>query len=200
MIKLLLTALLASLLFSCSSSSTAGGGDSVNVPEGGKPEVENVDINDTTQRPFSVNDNTVKINPNNTINDEFGNGLLPNEFVNGERINHNFKPAYFSYDSASIHQQEVAKLKMLAGFLESNPNLFLIIEGHCDERGSDEYNRALSERRALAVKGFLEKAAPSINSRINTIGYGEEKLADTGKTVDAHARNRRAEFVIISKR
>ncbi|MCM8528643.1 MAG: OmpA family protein, partial [Lentisphaeraceae bacterium] len=110
------------------------------------------------------------------------------------------KPVYFAYDSAVIRNEEVAKLKMLAGFLESNPNLFLIIEGHCDERGSEEYNRALSERRALAIKAFVEKNASSVSPRINTIGYGEEKLADTALTNLAHAKNRRGEFIIISKR
>ena len=155
---------------------------------------------DGTDEPFSINDNTVKIDPNETIGTDFGRGLLPDEFVNGERINHNFKPVYFAYDSAVIRNEEVAKLKMLAGFLESNPNLFLIIEGHCDERGSEEYNRALSERRALAIKAFVEKNASSVSPRINTIGYGEEKLADTALTNLAHAKNRRGEFIIISKR
>ena len=195
MIKLA-TVLFAALIFcSCSSDS-----------DGTSPVADNTDApsknSGSTDEPetFTVTDNTIKINPNNTIDTEFGDGLLPNEFLNGEKVNHNFKPAYFGYDSATIHAQEKPKLKMLAGFLESNPKLFLIIEGHCDERGSDEYNRALSERRALAVKEFIETSAPSVSGRINTIGFGEEKLEDNGTTADAHARNRRAVFVIISKR
>lgn len=181
----------ALFLFGCKTTKSGGTG-----ADGSKPD----SMVDGTDKPFSVTDNTVKIDPNETINSEFGRGLLPDDFVNGERINHNFKPVYFAYDSAVVREEEMSKLKMLAGFLESNPNLFLIIEGHCDERGSEEYNRALSERRALAVKDFVERNARSIATRINTIGYGEEKPADPGKSNMAHARNRRAEFIIISKR
>ena len=195
MIKPLCISLLTLLLFSaCKSTTTRGGGSSSN-PKSGNP-TKYID----STKPLTIDDNTVKINPNNTINEEFGNGLLPNEFVNGEKISHNFQATYFAYDSANINPQDMPKLRMLAGFLESNPNLYLIIQGHSDERGSAEYNRALSERRALAVKGTLEENAPSINQRINTIGFGEEKLADSGTTADAHAKNRRAVFVIISKR
>ncbi|MCM8540954.1 MAG: OmpA family protein [Lentisphaeraceae bacterium] len=190
--SLILTFLTASLLaVGCKTAGKSGGA----AANGNSPAVV-----DGTDEPFSVNDNTVKIDPNETIGTDFGRGLLPDDFVNGERINHNFKPVYFAYDSAIIRQEEVAKLKMLAGFLESNPNLFLIIEGHCDERGSEEYNRALSERRALAIKEFVEKNASSVSPRINTIGYGEDKLADTALTNIAHAKNRRGEFIIISKR
>ena len=188
-----LTILAACLVLTgCKSTQKSGGGATGgSEATGGKP---------ITEEPFKVNDNSIPINPNKTISDKFGNGLLPDEFVNGERINHNFKPAYFAYDSAVVRADEKAKLKMLAGFLESNPNLFLIIEGHCDERGSEEYNRALSERRALAVKEFVETSASSVSARINTIGFGEDKPADTGTDNMAHARNRRAEFIIISKR
>ena len=195
MLKFLNSLLLVSIFFLAGCKTKEGGGaaaaGSDNPAQGGNPELE---------EPFKVTDNTVPIDANETINDKFGRGLLPDEFVNGEKINHNFKPAYFAYDSAAIRNDEVNKLKMLAAFLESNPNLFLIVEGHCDERGSEEYNRALSERRALAVKEFVEKHASSVSPRINTIGYGEEKLADPGQDNMAHARNRRAEFIIISKR
>ncbi len=194
MLKYLQFTILAASLILVGCKSTQKGGAATGgsaAATGGTP---------ISEEPFKVNDNTIPINPNKTITDKFGTGLLPDEFVNGERINHNFKPVYFAYDSAVIRAEEKNKLKMLAGFLESNPNLFLIIEGHCDERGSEEYNRALSERRALAVKDFIESSASSVSARINTIGYGEEKPADTGSDNTAHARNRRAEFIIISKR
>lgn len=195
MLKYLQLIILAAclVLAGCKSTQKSGGAATGGntAAAGGTPIAE---------EPFRINDNTIPVNPNKTINDKFGNGLLPDEFVNGERINHNFKPVYFAYDSAVVRAEEKAKLKMLAGFLESNPNLFLIIEGHCDERGSEEYNRALSERRALAVKDFVEASASSVSARINTIGFGEEKPADTGTDNMAHARNRRAEFIIISKR
>lgn len=186
-------ALLLLVLFTgCQSTSTVGGGSG--------EEVETSISGSGQNKPLEIDDNTIRLNPNETIDGEFGQGLLPNEFVNGERINHNFRAAYFAYDSAKIEQGDLRGLKMLAGFLESNSNLYLIVEGHCDERGSEEYNRALSERRALAVKDFIEGIAPSVSSRINTVGYGEEKLADSALTEEAHAKNRRAEFILISKR
>ena len=192
MAKNLFILLIVSLigLTGCSSTSTAGAG--------GAPQASS-NVNGQSEA-FTIADNTIKLNPNETINNQFSEGLLPNEFVNGERINHNFLPVYFAYDSANIESSENSKLKMLAGFLESNANLFLIVEGFCDERGSEEYNRALSERRALAIKSLLESAAPSIQARINTVGYGEERPADPAATPEAYAKNRRAEFIIISKR
>ena len=184
--------LLLVLFTGCQSTSTVGGGS------GESHETSITGSGDN--KPLHIDDNTIRLNPNDTIDREFSQGLLPNEFVNGEKINHNFRPAYFAYDSARVEKGDYKGLKMLAGFLESNNNLYLIIEGHCDERGSEEYNRVLSERRALAVKDFLEEISPSIKIRINTIGYGEEKLADSALTQEAHAKNRRAEFILISKR
>lgn len=190
--KILVVSLTLYLFVGCQSTSTAGGGTG---------ESSQAAVNGTSEnQSLNVDDNTIRLNPNDTIDGEFSRGLLPNEFVDGERINHNFLPVYFAYDSANIEQVENSKLKMLAGFLESNANLFLIVEGYCDERGSEEYNRALSERRGLAVKDYLENAAPSITARINTIGYGEERPVDTATTQEAYAKNRRAEFIIISKR
>ena len=188
-----LAAILSLALFTgCQSTSTVGGG----AGEEGNSAVDGTVEN----KPLVIDDNTVRLNPNDTIDGEFSHGLLPNEFVNGERISHNFKPVYFAYDSANIEVVEKKKLKILAGFMESNVNLYLIVEGYCDERGSEEYNRSLSERRGLAVKDFLESLAPSIQTRINTIGYGEEKPVDTATTKEAYSKNRRAEFIIISKR
>ncbi|MCH2205072.1 MAG: OmpA family protein [Lentisphaerales bacterium] len=190
--KILVVFLSLALFTGCQSTSTTGGGSGATSETAVNGTSENLQL--------SVDDNTIRINPNDTIDGEFGRGLLPNEFVNGEKINHNFLPVHFSYDSARIEQGENRKLKMLAGFLESNSNLFLIVEGYCDERGSEEYNRALSERRGLAVKDFLESVAPSITARINTVGYGEERPVDTATNQEAYAKNRRAEFIIISKR
>jgi peptidoglycan-associated lipoprotein len=160
--------------------------------------------NETKVNPDNTNqpivDNTLTTVGNETISKEFGDGKIPGDFVSGEKIAHNFGHVYFAFDSAVVRPEESEKLKMLAAFLESNPNLYLVIEGHCDERGSEEYNRALSEKRALSVKDYIEKNSKDLSARINTIGFGEEKLVDIEKTDLAHAKNRRAEFVIISKR
>ena len=110
-------------------------------------------------------------------------------------VPHNFKPVYFQYDSAVVGERQEATLKLIAKFMKRNESFYLTVEGHCDVRGTEKYNRALSERRAIAIKKFLIKNQVR-EDRINTVGYGEEKLADSADTDLAHANNRRAEFVI----
>ena len=110
-----------------------------------------------------------------------------------------WKPVYFAYDSNSIGTSERKKLEILAEYLKKNKYLHVVIEGHCDSRGSEAYNIGLSERRALACKKYLSDLdVPS--SKINTVGYGEERLADPADNEEAHAKNRRAEFVIGTKK
>jgi len=102
---------------------------------------------------------------------------------------------YFGYDQYNIPQQEQQKLANLGNWLLEYSYVGIRIEGHCDERGSTEYNRALGERRALSVKKFLKELGVQ-EARMQTISYGEEKLLDSNDTKEGHARNRRTEFVI----
>lgn len=103
---------------------------------------------------------------------------------------------YFAYDRATVGAAERPKVETLATFLKDHPNYYVIIEGHCDERGSDEYNRALGERRALAVRDYLVSLGIA-DSRIQTLSYGEERPALPDATTEAqHAKNRRCEFVL----
>lgn len=105
---------------------------------------------------------------------------------------------YFAYDRATIGASERPKIETLAEFMTANSNYYVIIEGHCDERGSDEYNRALGERRALAVKDYLMSLGIA-DSRIQTLSYGEERPAVPDATTEAqHAKNRRCEFILGS--
>ncbi len=107
---------------------------------------------------------------------------------------------YFAYDRSTIGASERAKVETLAKYLQDNQNYNVIVEGHCDERGSDEYNRALGERRALAVKEYLVNLGVAAD-RIETVSYGEEKPAVPDATSDSqYAKNRRAEFVIGVRR
>jgi peptidoglycan-associated lipoprotein len=108
-----------------------------------------------------------------------------------------FKPVFFSVDSADIDEagREVASAN--ADILKKNPRWIITIEGHCDERGTAEYNLALGERRALAVKTFLVSLGIPPD-RIRTISYGKEFPFDPGKTDEAMSRNRRGHFVITS--
>ncbi|MCX7886454.1 MAG: OmpA family protein [Verrucomicrobiae bacterium] len=108
-----------------------------------------------------------------------------------------FTPVYFDYDSARIKPSELPKLQAVADALKGN-NKKLIIEGHCDERGTAEYNRALGERRALAAKAELERLGIDA-SRITTISYGKERPVDPGHGETAWSRNRRCEFVVLER-
>lgn len=105
-------------------------------------------------------------------------------------------PAYFAYDKSAIGDAEKPKLDRIFEHLTQNPNAHLLIEGHCDERGGEEYNRALGERRALAVRKYLTDLGID-GSRLHTLSYGEERPAATGKTEEAYRLNRRAELIIM---
>jgi peptidoglycan-associated lipoprotein len=101
---------------------------------------------------------------------------------------------HFAYDSAAIKSSEQANLQSVASALSTDPNAKLLIEGNCDERGTEEYNRSLGERRALAAREALAKLG--INpSRVRTISYGKDKPADPGHDEAAWAKNRRGEFI-----
>ena len=108
-------------------------------------------------------------------------------------------PIYFAFNQSFIGETERLKLERLAEYLQKNPDLVLVVEGHCDERGSEEFNRSLGEKRALSVQDYLISLGIQ-ESKITTISYGEARLKDSGVNEEAHARNRRAEFIIgISK-
>lgn len=101
---------------------------------------------------------------------------------------------YFDYDQALIRPDAKEPLKNAAEALKGNSNSQVTVEGHCDERGSSEYNLALGERRAQAVKGYLRTLGID-GKRLSTISYGKERPADQGHTEEAWAKNRRAELI-----
>jgi len=103
---------------------------------------------------------------------------------------------YFAYDSAAIGPAERPKLDTLRKHLLEHPTYSVVVEGHCDERGSDEYNRALGECRALVVRDYLISLGVE-GSRLETISYGEERPVEVNAGGESgHQANRRAEFVI----
>jgi peptidoglycan-associated lipoprotein len=102
---------------------------------------------------------------------------------------------YFHYDDAELTSDAQKLLKEKAQWMKDNPGIRAIIEGHCDERGSNEYNLALGDRRAEKAKTYLIILGISA-SRLTTVSYGEERPVDTGKTESAYAKNRRAHFVL----
>jgi peptidoglycan-associated lipoprotein len=102
---------------------------------------------------------------------------------------------HFEYDKSALTPESQEMLKENAQWLKDNPDASVIVEGHCDERGSNEYNIALGDRRAQSVKTFLVDLGVA-SERITPISYGEEKPIDTASTEEAWAKNRRAHFVI----
>ena len=102
---------------------------------------------------------------------------------------------YFSYDSAALDGNSQATLYRQAAFLNGNPSLTVTIEGHCDERGTREYNLALGERRAAAARDYL--LAQGVDpARIKVISYGKERPAMAGSNEESWAKNRRAATVL----
>ncbi|HMP81319.1 MAG TPA: OmpA family protein [Verrucomicrobiota bacterium] len=103
---------------------------------------------------------------------------------------------YFDFDSSAIKSSQKSKIQNVAGVLKGDPSLKVLVEGHCDERGTEEYNRSLGERRALAVREALAKEGID-PSRVRTLTFGEDRPADPGHGEAAWAKNRRAEFVLL---
>lgn len=100
----------------------------------------------------------------------------------------------FEYDKASLNPEVRRILASNAEWMKANPGLTVQIEGHCDDRGSSEYNIALGERRAKSVKNYLVSLGVSAD-KISTISYGEEKNLQDGDSETARSANRRANFM-----
>lgn len=104
------------------------------------------------------------------------------------------KRIHFDFDKYSIRADAAPILRENANWMKANSNKQFIVEGHCDERGTNEYNMALGERRAKAAKDYLINLGVSA-SILSTVSFGEEKPLDFGHDESAWAANRRAEFV-----
>jgi peptidoglycan-associated lipoprotein len=104
---------------------------------------------------------------------------------------------HFDFDKSIVRGGDAAVLDQKIAILQANPGLRIRISGHCDERGSDEYNLALGNRRATAAKQYLTSHGID-GSRIETVSYGEERPIAQGHTEEAWAQNRRDEFEILS--
>jgi len=102
---------------------------------------------------------------------------------------------HFDYDSSVIKSEEKPKLAAVADYVKAHPMDALEIEGHCDVRGTEEYNRSLGERRALALREELIRLGIEA-SRIDTVSYGEDRPADPGHDDAAYKKNRRGEFAL----
>jgi len=106
-----------------------------------------------------------------------------------------FENIRFDFDKAFLREDAKPILQAVAAYMKKNPGAKILIEGHCDERGTSEYNMALGDRRAHSVKKYLEGLGVQ-RSRLSTISYGEERPLDPGHDEAAWAKNRRAVFVL----
>jgi peptidoglycan-associated lipoprotein len=109
-----------------------------------------------------------------------------------------FKDIHFYFDKYDIRPEDAEILKENAALLSKYLTVKVQIEGHCDERGTNEYNLALGERRANSTKKYLISIGVS-QGRISTISYGEERPSDPGNNEEAWAKNRRAHCIVLSK-
>ena len=110
-----------------------------------------------------------------------------------------FQAVSFGYDSYQIAPSEYGSIDVVAQYMRENGNIRLITEGHCDERGSREYNMALGENRAQAVRAYLINVGID-NDRIQTRSHGEEMPIDFGHNESAWSLNRRVEFSLFRQR
>jgi peptidoglycan-associated lipoprotein len=113
--------------------------------------------------------------------------------ADAEDLERRLEIVYFEFNRAALTEEARMALNRNLEMLRQNPSWSIRIEGHCDERGTVEYNLALGDRRAAAVREFLIGNGVAAN-RVETVSYGEERPADPGHDEAAWARNRRAEF------
>ena len=130
-----------------------------------------------------------------TIRDERLSESEKMERIRVERDMFENEDVQFEFDSARLSMEAQDILRRKAEWLKENPRAKVIIEGHCDERGTNDYNLALGDRRAFSAKSFLVDLG-IIESRLTTVSYGEERPLDPGSDEEAWAKNRRAHFVI----
>ena len=114
----------------------------------------------------------------------------------GTELQAELQKIYFNFDSSDLSEESRGLLSKNADYLSKQSSVKVRIEGNCDERGSDDYNMALGERRAKAAKDYLVNLGIA-SDRLTTISYGEEKPVDPGHDEAAWAKNRRDEFVIV---
>lgn len=121
-------------------------------------------------------------------------GAMQTSFMNhvgmeGDRV-------FFALDKSNVSAAEAAKLDIQAAWLAQNVSVRIVLEGHCDARGTSEYNLGLGKRRAEAVKAYLVSKGVSAD-RVDTVSYGKERPAVVGSDEAAYAKNRRGVTVVI---
>ncbi len=143
---------------------------------------------------------TPNANPNPNFNPNEPIPLTGARSIEGrpqDREKYKAQTVYFDFDRSTVRPGEASKVQEVASrFRSEDPNTDLLIEGHCDERGTEEYNRALGERRALALRELLVAAGVAAD-RVHTVSFGKDKPAEPGHSESSWAKNRRGEFILV---
>ena len=132
--------------------------------------------------------------PQDPLNSALGNNFSGNDIE--DRAMFLAQTVHFDFDSTAVRPDDLQKVQIVAQHMIQNPKHKLMIEGHCDERGTEDYNVSLGERRALAVADELSRLGIS-QDRIRTTSYGEKVPVADGITEQSYAENRRGEFVLL---
>lgn len=126
-------------------------------------------------------------------NSRFGEGTIPKATEGGP-----FRDVHFEFNSSTVGSEYLSEIESHAKVIRGDSSIRVEVEGHCDRRGTTEYNMALGERRAKAVAGALTRyGAPA--SQISIVSYGEEIPLDPSDSEEAYAKNRRAHFAVYRK-
>lgn len=134
------------------------------------------------------------VNPNEGV--PFSGGPGHEGWVGNSEILREYM-VFFDFDSSAITAGERSKIESVAAYLKSHANNAVRVEGHCDERGTEEYNRSLGERRALAVREELVRLGIDA-TRVDTITFGKDRPLDPAHNEEAWRKNRRGEFILLS--
>jgi peptidoglycan-associated lipoprotein len=116
--------------------------------------------------------------------------------INEGRTTEGMLPVYYDFDSSDIRKDQVSRIQVNADFINHQKDYEIRIEGNCDARGTNEYNMALGERRALNAKKYLVNLGVD-EAKLGTVSYGEERMLLQGQDELSWAQNRRADFVVV---
>ena len=187
MMALAVCGALAFAVTGCKYDDVAEGGD---VAGGG--DVQTVDTNDGAGAGAGVSDIDTVLGQDGKPATELKFDQDPN-YTRCTDVD--FAPVYFAFDASNLKDSELAKIEAVAQHLQANPTRVVMVEGNCDERGSNEYNLTLGELRAGAVRDYLLRLGIAAE-RVQTKSYGEEKPAVAGSGESVWSKNRRGEFAI----
>lgn len=160
-----------------------------------QPEPAKTDTVEVAPPPVKVEEPADFVQPAATVEE------LPSDIAEMNRVAQErgwVRDAFFEFDASTLSQDAQDALSASATWLKAHPQYNLVVEGHCDERGTEQYNLALGDRRANSAKDYMVTLGID-SARIKTVSYGEERPFDNGHEESAWAKNRRAHLVIAGK-